>query len=549
MGKEYHTYGPPGTGKTTNLASLAQRTADQRGGNRVLIASLTKAAATEIGGRNTGVPEHNVGTLHSLCYHAIGRGQVVANKQIKEWNQEVKSSLRLEQGTDGSLDDLDGVSTKRSSMFELTGDDRLAIANLMRQRMVPMEDWPQAHPDGKYALEFYEKWIEWKGDCDYIDFTDMIEQAVARVPYPPHGTDTLLFDECQDYSRLEATLCRMWAEEAETTVFVGDPDQAIYEWRGADPRIFMDNPVPAERRKVLSQSYRVPRAVRDYAHRWISQVSEREDVSYAAKDSDGALMHSSASSAFPEFGLPEIIEECEAAGEDLMVLGTCSYMLDRAISWCRRYGITFHNPYRRKNGRWNPIRTGGKAVSMVDRLCWFMDSSSLTDIKQVSAWLEPLNTDVLDHGAKTRAKKGECGLDMASLKGLFANDESFARALGGDLEWYADHIRLKEKPKLAYPLAVIDRYAPGGRTGRPADKIAALQRKPNVVMGTCHSVKGGEADRVLLFPDLSKMAWMECEDRGSWDEVYRTFYVGMTRAKKDLYLGERSRRSRAVEWI
>ena len=42
-------------------------------GMSVLISSLTKAAATEIGGRNLPISFDALGTLHSHCYHALGR--------------------------------------------------------------------------------------------------------------------------------------------------------------------------------------------------------------------------------------------------------------------------------------------------------------------------------------------------------------------------------------------------------------------------------------------------------------------------------------------
>ena len=42
----------------------------------VLISSLTKAAATEIGGRNLPISFDALGTLHSHCYHALGKPEI-----------------------------------------------------------------------------------------------------------------------------------------------------------------------------------------------------------------------------------------------------------------------------------------------------------------------------------------------------------------------------------------------------------------------------------------------------------------------------------------
>ena len=45
-------------------------------GMSVLISSLTKAAATEIGGRNLPISFDALGTLHSHCYHALGKPEI-----------------------------------------------------------------------------------------------------------------------------------------------------------------------------------------------------------------------------------------------------------------------------------------------------------------------------------------------------------------------------------------------------------------------------------------------------------------------------------------
>jgi superfamily I DNA/RNA helicase len=70
-------------------------------------------------------------------------------------------------------------------------------------------------------------------------------------------------------------------------------------------------------------------------------------------------------------------------------------------------------------------------------------------------------------------------------------------------------------------------------------KAQALIEPPRITVGTIHSVKGGEASVVYLFPDLSKP---QKEDWDGWNGVgefgkenlIRLFYVAMTRAKQHL---------------
>jgi len=69
---------------------------------------------------------------------------------------------------------------------------------------------------------------------------------------------------------------------------------------------------------------------------------------------------------------------------------------------------------------------------------------------------------------------------------------------------------------------------------------AALIEDPAVIVGTIHSVKGGQADVVYLFPDLSRAGRAQYDIPGpSRDSVIRLFYVGATRARDTLYICQR----------
>ena len=67
---------------------------------------------------------------------------------------------------------------------------------------------------------------------------------------------------------------------------------------------------------------------------------------------------------------------------------------------------------------------------------------------------------------------------------------------------------------------------------RMGEKI--LTDKPRIKISTIHKAKGGEADNVAVLLDSSKLC-VESEDQ---DSEVRTFYVGITRAKKTLHLIE-----------
>lgn len=538
-------YGPPGCGKTTHLASVAQATSQQRGGKEILIASLTRAAAAEIGARDTGVPADHCGTLHSICFHALGR-PTIAEGKVKDWNTAHPSWVITPQsGTEDEVEQSQEIAY--SSRFDVTGDDLLAVTQLLRARMIDEEDWSAAHPWGYEARRFYEAWCEWKDDCGHMDFTDLISEAIRRHPTVPKGASVLLFDEAQDYSKLEARLCNQWAEEARHTIFVGDPDQSLYIWRGADPLMFMNMEVAQDKRRVLGQSYRVPGAICEYATRWVRQIHEREDVTYLPTEVDGLVRQTELRWPHASDVLP-FVRKVEELGETFMILTSCNYMLDPMVAMLRANGVRFCNPYRRKNGRWNPIRMGGKKrISAFDRLRAFVNMVNSNKPEDIHLWLEPLKAGILTTGAKTRAKNLEVGLDYQSLRDLFVREEDFINAMDVNLDWYVDNCLDSKAKAFVYPRQVLKRYASSGRSD---DMVAALEAMPNVIVGSCHSVKGGEADNVLLFPDISYAAEQSIQNEG-FDPVCRQFYVGMTRAKKRLFLGRRmlGKRHHAVEWL
>jgi superfamily I DNA/RNA helicase len=79
--------------------------------------------------------------------------------------------------------------------------------------------------------------------------------------------------------------------------------------------------------------------------------------------------------------------------------------------------------------------------------------------------------------------------------------------------------------------------------------ITALLRRgekfnatPRIKLSTIHGTKGGEADNVALLTDLSNSA-ME----GMSDDLHRVFYVGVTRAKQNLFIFEPDDYSRAYD--
>ncbi len=303
----------------------------------------------------------------------------------------------------------------------------------------------------------------------------------------------------------------------------------LYRWRGSDPQAFTNPPVPEAQRRVLAQSYRVPRQVHDTAVAWINQVKDRRPVEYRPRDAEGEVRQLQASCQEPEPAL-EDAEKYLAQGKSVMFLTTCAYMLQPLLGALRRQGIPFHNPHRRSNGAWNPLPKRRNAAGAAERLLAYLalSESGQWTAGDLRKWTNTLRAEgVLPRKGRELVRDleddEEEGLSWNLLEGVLT-PEAIEAGLSGDLNWYQRHLTAAKRPGAEFPLSVVRR--------RGAEK---LRETPLVVPGTVHSVKGSECDVVYLFPDLSRPGMDEWtgspEQRAA---VQRLFYVGMTRARESL---------------
>jgi DNA helicase-2/ATP-dependent DNA helicase PcrA len=222
-------------------------------------------------------------------------------------------------------------------------------------------------------------------------------------------------------------------------------------------------------------------------------------------------------------------------GQTVMLLASCSYMLHPLITVLRQRGIPFHNPYRKSAGFWNPLRHGRKGSS-TDRVLSLLGPKQWTraDIKLWAEWLRTKGN--LRPGAKVLIDGGDDSIPLTAewLNEVFEPDalDGLLGARGDSrrlIQWWSPRIAPEFHGRVQFPLAVA--LAGGSQ---------ALEESPRVIVGTIHSVKGGQADIVFLFPDLSAAGDAAYQRHGTQrDSVIRLFYVGMTRARHTLYVCQR----------
>ncbi|MDE0915771.1 MAG: AAA family ATPase [Planctomycetota bacterium] len=552
-GQAYLLIGPPGCGKTTALAmKWVPKAVERYGPEAVMLSSLTRAAAQEIASRDIGVPDENVGTLHSLALRALKRPPLAqTRKHLVKWNELVAPHFRLSGG---------GKSEGASDKGKFKGDALLEMCDTARHKLVPVDAWNRTMRD------FWSKWCQWKLDNELMDFTDLIIRATDWTDHAPGDPAVFIVDEAQDLSKLELALVQHWGASTETYVLAGDFDQAIFAWRGADANAFMSLDIPEERIYRLTQSYRVPRAVQAYASKWIDQVEERFPSEYLPRDEEGEIQRRTSITLSSGRKLVRELAADLELGHSTMLLASCGYMLNHTLSALRKAGIPFHNPYRPEDPAWNPMRGG------VDRLACFLRpvreelcagaEPRLWTWPELKRWLEPLTMgNDFVKGAKVLTTKQAKGnpqggsVSRTDLRSVFTDEgyEAVVAAVTGPaqgaVDWYFERVRGTQHRLMSFARTLVRYNLPIAREANdlPTSEIDSpvkgeidlrrLVEVPRLIVGTIHSVKGSGADSVFLAPDLSRASMKEYQRRGAKrDETIRLMYVGQTRAIKKLTL-------------
>jgi hypothetical protein len=227
-------------------------------------------------------------------------------------------------------------------------------------------------------------------------------------------------------------------------------------------------------------------------------------------------------------------------GQKVMFLASCSYMLQPMIQVLRKNGIPFHNPYRKANGLWNPLRVGRRTASrrilaLLQAHPEYGEGAQQWTRGDIALWGEWLHSSgVLKCGIPAFTDRRQT-VTREFLQNVFEEGAltSLLSALDGNwrslLDWWQQRLSVGVRSRAKFPVLVVSKHG-----------AAALIEDPAVIVGTIHSVKGGQADVVYLFPDLSRAGRAQYDIPGpSRDSVLRLFYVGATRARETLYICQR----------
>ena len=239
----------PGSGKTFTVTNRVRYLVEQRGipEKEILVVTFTRAAAVEMRQRYLSmIARESTSTIfctfHSLFFNmlksAYGRELcVVANEETKrKLLQDIVSKKKRERP-----DFLEDCTDGNDEEFY---DSVLSEMSVIKNKEIDESNYyPKCcgEDEFRFLLEEYKKGLRRGG---YIDFDDMqlfvLELLEQRKDIRKMYQDRfrfILIDEFQDINNLQYRIMKLIGGDEPNIFAVGDDDQSIYSFRGADPGI------------------------------------------------------------------------------------------------------------------------------------------------------------------------------------------------------------------------------------------------------------------------------------------------------------------------
>jgi DNA helicase-2/ATP-dependent DNA helicase PcrA len=191
-------------------------------------------------------------------------------------------------------DSSDQVAVVKQAQRELGIDDKLVPPRAALSRISQAKNRMEG-PDSlrggwnirdEQIARIYERYLSALKDANALDFDDLLLKTVELLETSEQTREFyarkfkyVMVDEYQDTNRPQYMLIRRLAEIHRNIAVVGDPDQSIYKWRGADLRNILDFEQDFGEAKVvrLEQNYRSTQTILDAATAVISRNRNRKE--------------------------------------------------------------------------------------------------------------------------------------------------------------------------------------------------------------------------------------------------------------------------------
>lgn len=577
-----------GSGKTRVLTTRIANLVLERNvyPSKILAITFTNKAANEMKERIKkilGDPSGAVwiSTIHSLCVRILREDiqSMGMPRNFTVMDQDDQKTILKEAYKEHGIDK---SAISFGSMLDYIGNNKGAEITVDRAYVLA-----GSFTGEKSKAKVYEYYCNRQKELYALDFDDLLLVTVKmfkmfseiRAKWAKRF-NYIHVDEFQDIDKVQYELISQLAGTENSICVVGDPDQTIYTWRGADVNIIMNFEKDYQpcRTIILNENYRSTENILNGANSLIKCNKNRidKDLYTNRKDPEKISHYISAGEEYEASWIANKISEGHRTGKryrDFAILYRSNY-LSRAIE---KGLLDEHIPY---------IIYGGvkfyERAEIKDALCYLRMISGNDDL----ALQRVINKPKRGLGNKTmdtifeRAREKNCSMyevlrdeelfsgkaqatissfvtmierwkNMVSQKAVFEllemviDESGYRRMLEDDketerLENLKELINDVQSFTINYPESTLDEYLQ--LVSLYGDKDESLDGD-YVQLMTVHAAKGLEFDTVFvcglsdgIFPNERAMA----EGNRGVEEERRLAYVAFTRARNKLYLTESS---------
>jgi DNA helicase-2/ATP-dependent DNA helicase PcrA len=576
-----------GTGKTRaitfRMANLIVRGVPAES---ILAVTFTNKAAEEMQNRvsdllmRAGVPPERpwLSTFHSLCARLLRREAASAG---------LPSNFSI-------FDDSDQLAAIKLAMTTLNIEDddlqpravlsRISFAKNRAQSPTDMRQ-EAFTPDARHTADIYAQYEKILAQSKAVDFDDLLlrsarllrDSAAVREKWQ-RRFQYLHVDEYQDTNRVQYDLLRLLVGPHHNICVVGDEDQSIYRWRGADVSILLSFSRDFPEAKVirLERNYRSTQSILDAAGAVVKNNPDRLGKTLRAEQPAGANLR--------YFEARDAQAEAEFVAEELQKLLDDDSDQTCAVEYRTNFqSRAFEEAFRRRGVRYKLV--GGfsfyKRAEVQDALAYVRlamhPDDDIAFLRVLNVPPRGIGKTTVESLRDTASKNGTsfwnamedlvtataAGRAVAPLRAFmdliarmqtaltekepadfirFVLDESSYLAMLKDRNSPEDVARIENLEELARAVA---ESTDAGESFTDFLDAAALvsdadsfEGKPGVTLITLHSTKGLEFDHVFLTgmeENICPHSRSIDEEKGV-EEERRLVYVGMTRARKTLTL-------------
>jgi len=592
-----------GSGKTRVLTSRIAHQVEKRETppHRILAVTFTNRAAGEMRERVTRMLRRDpaglwIGTFHSISARLLRREAPLLGFTSQFTIYDEDDRLALIRRILGKL----GYSHRAFSPRQIQ-----SIISAAKNRMVPAEELAGSADDliSRVAAAVYLELTNALRSANAMDFDDLLLHPLTvfrehpdRLEHYQRRFDAVLVDEFQDTNRAQYLFVKSLSERHRDICVVGDDDQAIYSWRGADIRNMLDfqTDFPDATIVRLEENYRSTQVILDAANGVIeentkrlgktlftsrrggepvaivSSVDERDEAEWIARElrernaTDGYLYLDMAVLYRTNAQSRAVEEAFRRASVPYRVIGAASFYQRREVKDLIAYLRLVVNPsdndafLRAIKVPKRGIGQSSIAVLEESAVHWsksLLDTAAIADrivdlrphaktvLTEFAAMLEKLRANL---GEMSPAAVLESILESIEYEAYLAREgiegmerlENVRELLAGAAEW-------SEEADVDEPGSPLELFLANAALISPSDNVGGDPEGVNMM--TVHSAKGLEWPIVVvsgledgLFP-LSRAL----DTQQGAEEERRLAYVAITRAQDRTYLSWARTRRRA----